>query len=144
MIPAITPPAEKSREIGWNSLSPIKIFLLGGKPKIVAGLTALTARQLFAQLERHMTVINTNLAAGLYDGDAQTKADAVSMLKELNAIVAVGVPIEKKYSERTGSLIATSAAAGTVLSIEGASGQIVFDQVDIDALAAAVNTALGA
>jgi hypothetical protein len=142
-LPTITPPPEYSRQVAWTALQPVRPLFENGLKKLVTGMNARTARTLFAQMGRHMTAINNMLAGGLLDGDIEWKGHAAAMLAEMSKIVAIATPIEQKYSEQTGELLRSSAAAGTVLSLEEASGSIVIEQVDIDTLHTAVTAALG-
>ena len=140
-LPNITPPPEHSRRLGWNSMNHIRSELNSARPKIAAGMTAATASTLYDELARLIAPVQANLDAGLYDGDAETKANAQSMLFELGSIATVAAPMKQKYHLQMRNLQASQ--SGSLLSDAEAAAQIAIEQADIDSLAAAVDTALG-
>lgn len=145
MIPTIlTPPAHYSADVAYRALSPLRPFIDSALPLLISGLTAKTARQLFAQLGRIATNAQQAYESGALDGSAEWKALVGGALQDIAAIAAVAQPIEQRYSQQTGNVIATSAAGGTVLSLEQAAEQVVFDQTDIDAIVAVIASVIEA
>ncbi len=142
ILKTLTPPTHYSADVAYRALSPLRPFLDSALPLLTSGLTAKTARQLFAQLSRIATNAQEAYEAGALDGSVEWKGKVGDALQDIATIATVARPIEQRYSEQTGNVIATSAASGTVLSLEEAADQVVFDPVDIDTIVAAINTVI--
>jgi|GEM_PF-1763419 len=143
MIPAtLTPPAHYSADVAYRALSPLRPFINSALPLLTTGLTAKTARELFAQLERISANLQQAYESGVLDGEATWKANVGAALMDVGQIAAVAGPIQLKYAEQTGAVIAAGAQSGTAISLDEANATIIFDQADIDSIVTVINNVI--
>lgn len=143
MIPVnLTPPAYYSEEVAYKALAPLRPFVDAAKAKIVPGLTAKLAKELFGQLERIASNLQQSYTSGALDGSVEWKAKVGVALQDIGAIAAVAGPIQLKYAKLTGTAIANGADVGQAMSSDDANASIIFEQVDIDAILVAIDAVL--
>lgn len=142
IVKTLVPPEHHSADVAYRALSPLRPFIDAALTKLVTGLTAKTARELFAQLERIAGNLQQAYESGSLDGSAVWKSNVGSALVDITAISAVAGPIQLKYAKQTGTVIANGADNGQAISIDEANATIVFDQIDIDAIVTAINAVL--
>jgi len=143
MIPAtLTPPPHYSADVAYRALSPLRPFINSALPLLKAGLTAKVARELFTQLERIAVNLQHSYESGALEGSAEWKGNVGAALMDIAAISSVAGPIQIKYAEQTGSVIAAGAQSGQAISLDDANSSIVFDQADIDAIIAVINSVI--
>lgn len=143
MIPiTLVPPVSYSEDVAYRALAPIRPFINAALTQLVSGLTAKTARALFNQLEVLFDNMQEAYASGSLDGSVEWKGKVGAALQDIGAIAAVAAPIQIKYAKLTGSTIATAAENGQTISLDEANDLIEFDQADIDAVVAVINSVL--
>ena len=142
IVKTLVPPEHHSADVAYRALSPLRPFIDAALTKLVTGLTAKTARELFAQLERIANNMQESYGAGALDGSADWKGRVGLALMDIASIASVAGPIQLKYAKQTGTVIANGADNGQAISIDEANATIVFDQIDIDAIVTAINAVL--
>lgn len=138
----LTPPEHYSADVGYKALLPLRGFIDSAMPKLVTGLTAYTSRQLFTQFARMAENLQQSYEGGSLDGSVTWKGAVGTALVDIASINAVAAPIQQKYANQVGQVIAAETAA--VLSTEEAGALVVFDQADIDSIVTAINAVLEA
>jgi hypothetical protein len=143
MIPlTLTPPEHYSADVAYRALHPLRPFINAALTKLTTGLTAKTARELFAQLERIAGNLQQAYASGQLDGSIEWKGKVGSALMDIAAISAVATPIQLIYAKQAGDVISAGALNGQAIGIDEANATIIFDQQDIDDVVAAINSVL--
>ena len=68
IVKTLVPPEHHSADVAYRALSPLRPFIDAALTKLVTGLTAKTARELFAQLERIAENLQVAYSSGSLDG----------------------------------------------------------------------------
>lgn len=143
-LPQIDIPAHVADEHGYNLTRGLEGLLISARESLSADASVYNAGLQTQRLKRAIEPLAAALTIGLLDAAPTRKIEAAACLDELMAIAEVAAPMSPVYGKRVAEQKMALNAAGQDPDYEEVQRSVQLDQVDHDAILAAIDAALPA